>query len=91
MFLNQLLQKKNGWIVVWYISILIFTHMGYEQSRIFFVCENCEDYKGLGLGLGLHPGRGALIVFCFDGYVPHRFPKVGSREQVFLENEGSLE
>ena len=27
---------------------------------------------------------GALNFF-FGGYVPHRFPKVGSREPVFLE------
>ena len=30
-----------------------------------------------------------FFFFFFGGYVPHRFPKVGSREQVFLENEGS--
>ena len=37
-----------------------------------------------------NPGRGALNFF-FDGCVPHGFPKVGSRERIFLENEGSRE
>ena len=34
--------------------------------------------------------RGGGQLFC-GGYVPHRFPKVGSREQISMKNEGSWE
>ena len=36
------------------------------------------------------PGGGGTQLF-FGGCVPHGFPKVGSRERIFLENEGSRE
>ena len=31
-----------------------------------------------------------LPLYLFDGYVPHGFPKVGSREQIFLDKLGIL-
>ena len=40
--------------------------------------------------LSQKPGGGNHLTF-FGGCVPHGFPKVGSREWIFLENEGSWE
>ena len=38
-------------------------------------------------GVGVGGGGNQLF---FGGYVPHRFPKVGSREWIFLEKLGVL-
>ena len=49
-----------------------------------FCGESLDEFKPAKLK-GLVPGGGGALNFFFGGCVPHGFPKVGSRERIFLE------
>ena len=71
------------WVLVLYIFQYYYYHLFFPLPA-FLDWVLCEVF---GTRMQQGPGRHSTF---FGGCVPHRFPKVGSREWIFLEKWGVL-